>query len=332
MDANRAEYGDNTNRYFNALCEGRVTLEQVGDRQNVLIVDGDSTTDPVNTIRQILPSYEHIKMILLYSREDKETLRSYAERIGMHYPELSMYTARNPKRHIPRSAVIKTLLSRSLVPNASEVGHILMELRLPGLFTKTYDKNENLRNYVMACFFEYASSESAKGNEQPWRQLLQSALAYYGCEKTVWQKLNSEPVTKKDSEMALFESWRDGFQKIQSSDISYTPFRVEMREQYAAFHENVRPGAFYRRVCERYPCFTYEYVASFFSAMDINHNRCSRDSIIKLGLFMECTLEEINRMLMEANQARVYPLSSWEEERDYAGQIARSARTCRKNG
>lgn len=327
MDVNRAEYGANTYRYFEALRKDNATLEQIGDKQYVLIVDGEDSANPVETIKQILPGHEHIKMILLYCREDDETLRQYAERIALHAPELAMFTARDPKRHVTRNAVINTLLSRRQIPNASEVGHILMELQLPGLFTKTYDKTVNLRNYLMACFFQYASSESAKGMGRQWMHLLQSALDFYGCEKTVRKRFLPEAVTRSDVDTALFESWRDGFQAIQLSDISYTPFRVKMRDQYAVFHGNVRPEAFYRLVCDQYPYYTREYVASFFSAMDDTHNKCSRDFIINLGLFMECSLAEINRMLMETNHAFVYPLSSWKEERDYAEQIAKSART-----
>ena len=328
MDVNRAEYGVNTYRYFEALREGNATLEQIGDRQYVLVVDGNDTEDPVEAIRQILPGYEHIKMILLYAREDDETLHKYAERVALYAPELTMFTARDPQRHVTRNAVINTLLSRRQIPDASEVGHILMELRMPGLFTETYDKAANLRNYVMVRFFEYASSESAKGEDRPWMYLLQSALSYYGCKNTVRKRFLPPETAQTNGDVERFEEWRDGFQKIQSAkEISYQAYRVQMRNQYATHHGNIKPEAFYTAMSKHYGYYTQEYVKSFYSAMDVTHNKCSRDCMIDFGIYMECGLAEINRMLMETNNAFVYPLSSWQNEREYAQKIAKAART-----
>ena len=69
-----------------------------------------------------------------------------------------------------------------------------------------------------------------------------------------------------------------------------------------------------------------ESIKGFFGeTMDPRRNKTGRHTLIRIGIAMGCTLAQINRMLRETNEACVYPLSSWELERQYADHIAGKA-------
>lgn len=351
-------YNDKTLRYIMALESNSAEYRP---RENALVILDDKG-ERVEAL-YILPSYERVDSELLAHKQPGESYGDFAKRMNLSSVELSQLRSPSNPRALSRDLLLNLLLKKldngegelmlkSLLDRPEEasgkqnspvdrVNHLFMELKMPDLFIGTYDRAVNCRNFVIAKVIS-AAAMALRENDLPdtdWEMLLQRALLHYGMEptrkdaKAVYRSTvrKGQPPSGEfaaaGEELELFESWREELAEISAVD--YTKFRRELLGRLKP--EGGTDTAVFSHLHGRLSFgvaddVTYDAIKGFFGeTMDPRRNKTGRHTLIRIGIAMGCTLAQINRMLRETNEACVYPLSSWELERQYADHIAGKA-------
>lgn len=314
-------YGDDTWEIFNAYKAGTARKETTPEGQLRITI----TTDDEQIVLLQDPMHEQVSLILFYPKTRIENKGDYAQRLYINQSELSKWTSVLEPIKMPWETLLHVMLLKPKVPTPAQADHIFMELGLPGLLTGTCDLAENQRNHVIRRFLQYAGTLGTEMSQRDLIALLQHALKFCGLKLTI-RKRKQEEVLKAalptEAEERLFLQWKEELSTITVRD--YGIFRKELLGRYMQrnrFSEiNLAVEQIAKELSLRFPKeneeeYDIDKMAKFFYHMDIKRrNKRKRDMIISVGIVMSCRLADINRLLMEAGYAYLYPHSGDPQE------------------
>lgn len=309
-------YGDDTWEVFNAYKAGTVSRSVAPDgKLRISITSGD---EEIVLLQD--PLHEHVSLTLFCAKETDEKRGEYAQRLYLNQSEFPKWTAVLNPQKMPWETLLHVMLLMPKLPTLAQADHIFMELGLPGLLTRTCDLEENKRNYVIRNFFVYAATLKEETPRRNRIALLQHALMACELKLTIRkskQALVLAAVEPTEEELALFGAWKAALGRLTAQD--YGEFRKELLGRYMKKNhfseictalEQIQFALSIRFPRENGEAYDIERITKFFHSMDIKQrNKGKRDWIIHIGIVMACSLEDINRMLREANCAYLYPHS-----------------------
>ena len=237
-----------------------------------------------------------------------------------------IWNVTNKKASPPRDFILIGLLMMEHVYDSEKASHALMEVAHPGLFTNTYDATVNIRNYVLAHIFDHASKKTMTDPQTEkvvWLQFANDVLSHLGLETLAKHEGNADALDDDDIDLA--NEWLDEATN-NCRPVNYMTFRQEML-------------ALSKKTPAELSILSH---ASLDSCKDLlngsipilstakdgkeskgskhsNHGR--RDSIIWLGYALDCSLEQVNRLLAESNYALIYPPVEQLEDTAFIGII-----------
>ncbi len=314
-------YGNDTKVTMNMLHSASVRIAQ--DRNAyVTITDSDQAFKIVNPSGR-----DRAEDLLTAGREEGETGKEYARRLGITPQELSMFKARASNFRVPRrDIVLKAILGRSPVPDEGVVDHILMELHHPGLFTSTYDLEANRRNEVLRAVFSWLRTHVL-----PDHILFASFIL---------DRLGLPDLDLKDVDYSVFADWArepEGVRFLEDCRarmdlVSYSDFSSRRADLRQAFIEREHlegksmPYVYDQLYYKGQQTCSVNVIQDFFGRMTRPRSRSARDTIIEMGIKLGCDLAGINTMLVEANYALLYPRSFFQFD------VLAYRRLCEENG
>ena len=292
------DYGEKTWEVFSLLNRENIRFRYDKSRR-IQIVSNEKDVETIQAAN------EHIRMIIFSAKLPEEKKQEFALRLGVSSQSLSMYVSPAGNfRYPPRNIVLRAIMLHDDFLNREDANHILMELKHPGLFVNTWNLYENQRNYLIDRVIQFAFERRARYPRREWSLFLDETLARYGME-TLFDGADGR-LTKEESD--ILRDWEPGFRDIRATD--YSVFRREMRdripgdiaEQYLQIRRNL--ALLYHTQEER---IEQESVQRFFASSTNKNSRVGRARIIEMGIAMRCAIDEVNRMLQEANHAHLYP-------------------------
>lgn len=330
-------YEDETVRLYDDWRDKRVEVVKHNGQEWLVVTGLDQNgqrkvAEPVH----FMPFYEKIEEEIDAARRDGEYNNRLAPRIGIYPSELTNLVSPSPRKKRYQSVMVNIFLETPRIPDAKTADHTLMMLRQSCLYLDSYDLQINQRNYIIRCVLDYGAEQTARGGAdgRNWVLFMQDVLRYFNLPGT-WRPAKKERAAyelgRKDfvpdgEEKLLLAQWEEGLKKIGKRD--YTDFRGAMKRKYEPERE-MSASRYSRILINRIEQFapyvlTERTVASFFAgSMDSDQNKCTREGVITIGIAMGCSLEEINRLLQDINEAVLYPRSSWPEDRQYVDWIVK---------
>ena len=178
---NKDIYYDGSNNVFRILKDAETEIRQ--EKAYVRIVSGQKDVEMI----ELEPVSRQILCVIFDAKLPDEKKQEYARRLGVSPQSLSMYVSercnfRPPKRDV----ILRSLLLRRQILEISQIDHILMELKYPGLYENTWNIIENRRNCLLRRVFDFARSENSAGgnrDETEWSLFWQRALCYYDIQR-----------------------------------------------------------------------------------------------------------------------------------------------------
>lgn len=303
-------YRAETRKVFSRFNQESVGL-RYDDAERVIRIVFDE-----EDVKAIQPANERIRLIIFNAKLPEEKKKEYAARLKISCQVLSMFvTDKEDFRYPPRDVVLRALLlcddlSERAPLSREEVNHALMELKHPGLFVNTWNRYENRRNYLIDLALQFAFERRTRCKGRKWSRFLDAVLNRYRMKPLFDNAGTEEPLT--DEERGVIDGWEQGFRNIRATD--YSDFRKEMRNRLpgnvAERHERIR-----RNLADLHgEQIEQESVQRFFAKSTNPNSRVGRMRIIEMGIAMRCAVDEVNRMLQEANRAHLYPLQADMEE------------------
>lgn len=313
-------YGNETIRILNAMEEGRI-LES-SETRCVFYTDDPAKAQTV----MIIPSYVVVEERVYSAQKPGETRKQYAERLNHHPPQLSQYCSIREPRKLHQDTVVQIVLQYERVPSVSDVEHILMELNQPQLSLNTCDNDRNQRNLVIRRVLERAAAETEAGAPQrDWFALLSGTLIYLGLPKP----RHGVAVKLSEEDRLWAESLKPELAQLTPCD--YTLYRRELLEKYGNDIASTYNAVFQHirnRMLADDPegALTQELINTCFAnRMDKQRNRLARTPLIRIFTALGCDVDEINRVLREANHPILYPRYGDAEERELCRRAARNS-------
>lgn len=324
-------YKDETARLYNDWRDKRVDVVRHNGQEWLLVTGLDENGErKVAEPLHFMPFYEKISEEVDAARRNGEFNNRLAPRIGLYPSELSNMISPSAKKKYYQGVMVNIFLENAVIPNAKDADHTLMMLRQPCLYLDSYDKRINQRNCVIRQVLDYAAEQTAQGRKdnRNWVLFLQDVLEYF-CLPLTWRPARKDraaferyhkPFEPTPQEQALLDRCEAELRRIDARD--YTNFRAALKQKYAP-NPNMSVSSYSRILYDRIRQFdpyalSERTVASFFAGnMDAEQNKCTREGVIDIGIAMGCTLDEINRLLQDINEAILYPRSSWPEDRQY---------------
>lgn len=305
-------YNEQTMKKINLLAKNDVEIAH-DEQHHILIKTAEE--EWMN-----LRSNERAQKILLEAQQSEEKKKEFAERLGITPQELSMYmTTRSNFRPPKRDIILIATLSRKTMPSVRDFNHILMELKQPGLFTYTYDKMENRRNQLLILLIQYMEQNPVDVSERV--AFVSGVFRYLGADALDKNKAKEPEELEMIVGTKRLQDWKDILMQVGECDFSTK--RRQYRARFAA--RNTIDGSAQSCIHDRilknlerirgqeYALYTLERVQEFFGKPTNPKSRVPRMIIIDMGIGMECTLDEINNMLAEANRGLLYP-GTWDED------------------
>lgn len=294
-------------------------IRQLGERDVEIVQNSDTVVLRVSSqdFEKIMPSDgDRARDVILSPKLDNETKKALAERYGVDPATLSKVTAVYRYKPPTRDLVLCAILQQSPVPTVNEASHILMQMRHPGLFTETSYKKENQRNWLLIQIIQQAQDQPCPGEN--WQDYAESVLACFGM-----KRLSNRPVSMdfSDEQKVLMDRWR---QELES--IGYTDY-CALRKVYLGDYRH-RQGLqnrggqaeAYRQLSEKSGIFLDRFSVLFGNMLNGN-SKGSREVVIDLAVAMGCTLKETNRMLLQINEALLYPNRADKTELEWVRQL-----------
>ena len=232
----------------------------------------------------------------------------------------------------PRDILITGALMMNPPLNARELDHALMEVGLPGLFTNTYDQSENIRNYVLTCFFEHVAKVNVRQHLVVWPEVADRVLKELDLEPLNRQNAGVLEIPDIDSSAEvqanlvnhlwkeirpLVNGWLDAAEAV-CKPVNYMKRRNEyLKNRLEALHLRDDDKRFFDKLTKAV-CLNADSAKALFhdkypiSGTHSNHG--DRDSLIRGAIFLRCTLDETNLLLSEANHAHLYVFRGNPEE------------------
>ena len=314
-------YGNETIRVLDAMEEGRI-LES-GDTRCVFYTDDPSKPQTV----VIIPTYEAVEQRVYSAQRPGETKKQYAERLNHHPPQLSQYCSIWEPRKLHQETVVQIVLQYDRVPSVEDVDHMLMELNQPQLSLNTCDVDKNKRHLLIRRLLERAAAETETApTGKDYFGILTAAMARLGLGKP----RHGKPAALSAGDAAWVDSLKTELAGLGSCD--YTVYRRALLEKYGAPIGDTYTAVFAHirsRMLADDPesALSPELIAVCFgNRMDLQRNRLARTPLIRIFTALGCTLDEINRVLREANHPILYPRYGDAEERELCRRAARNSR------
>lgn len=329
-------YQDETVRLYDDWRDKRVDVVKHNGQEWLLVTGLDKNgqrkaAQPIH----FMPFYEKISEEVDGARRQGEFNNRLAPRIGVYPSELSNMISPSAKKKNYQGVMVNIFLETPRIPTAREANHTLMMLRQPCLYLDSHNRQINRRNCVIRLVLDYAAEQTAGGrrDDRSWVLFLQDVLNRFDLPLT-WRpalkdraafEKNRKPFDPTPADQELLDRCEEALADINFRD--YTRFRTLLREKYAP--DGLSVSRFSRLLYERIRQFdpyalSERTVASFFAGnMDAEQNKCTREGVIDIAIAMGCTLEEVNRLLQDINEAVLYPRSSWPEDRQYVDWIVK---------
>ncbi len=327
-------YQDETIRLYGHWRDKRVDVVKHNGQEWLVVtgLDQDGRRKAAEPIH-FMPFYEKISEEVDSARRQGEFNNRLAPRIGMYPSELSNMISPSAKKKNYQGVMVNIFLETPKIPTAREADHTLMMLRQPCLYLDSYNEQINRRNCVIRLVLDYAAEQTAGGHrdDRSWVLFLQDVLTQFDLPLTWRPALKDranfaktrKPFSPTGDDLALLDRCREALAGVHAQD--YTRNRTILREKYSPAGMSVSRYSqlLYERIAQfdRY-ALSERTVASFFAGnMDAEQNKCTREGVIDIAVAMGCTLEEVNRLLQDINEAVLYPRSSWPEDRQYVDWI-----------
>ena len=301
-------YGNDTIAILRTLEQGNTVLKSVG-HQLVLWTEDR---------KFFLPNQSHMARDLIdLVRNEGETQRAMAKRCNCAQSALSNILAEQPKRPIARTLALRLLLNAKEIPDLNDMNHWLMQLRVPGLYLDTFDARVNQENWMLHDIVDYAQNQPCPGSS--WFEV----SCFHFRQKHLF--LFSEPGPEflhlpQSLERQMAQTCRllpviDG--------VDYSVYRRQLLDRY--MNQNQIRGRHpyqeaYRRLNMRI-AISPESIPKLFMGSNTKSSHGSRRTLIELAIEMNCSLDETNRLLREANYALLYPKFSDETELELSSSI-----------
>lgn len=234
--------------------------------------------------------------------------------------QLSMLIRPGYKNRVNRNLVLCALLmSRELVC-LDDANHILMELGQPGLYDKTGNYRENMRNWMLMNIFDYAQEYECPRDR--WLFFANDILRSMDMEP-LYRVENPRRITFSRQEQELFDRWKSSAQAVPRTE-GYMKFRRECFERYRSRLGESITEAQYRMAREA--SIGVDSVKNILCASQMSSKtRSSRPTLILMAIEMGCNLDECNRILMETGFTLLYPFRESNEDRTYIYQLLQNS-------
>lgn len=182
-----------------------------------------------------------------------------------------------------------------------QVDHVLMEIERAGLFTDTYDEIQNLRNYILRKLLAYAQEHECP--RERWLFFGLEVLAFLGMKPL--QEWDNVRVNLSIEEEEMILDWMEEAKKV-CGKTNYMVRRNRYLNRYAQ-ENGISLDDAITRLADEIPLDRGSVRDVFASEFSVEGTRGRRDTLILGAIRMNCTMEETNRMLREANYALLYP-------------------------
>lgn len=224
----------------------------------------------------------------------------------------------------PRDILIAGALMMNPPLNARELDHALMEVGHPGLFTNTYDQDENIRNHVLKRFFDYVAQVNVRQHLVVWPEIADRVLTALGL--TPLNRQNADvsdiPGISGSAELrahlvdALWArirpqiaSWLDEAEEICIPTNYMVRRNKHLHDRLTALKRTADDKHFFTKLAQAV-CLNPDSARALFDdknpIFEKHSNHGDRDALIRGAIFLRCTLRETNILLAEANHALLY--------------------------
>ena len=233
--------------------------------------------------------------------------------------KLSMLIRPGYKYKVERNLVLCALLMPRELLAIDDVNHIMMELGQPGIFEKTGNFRDNIRNKMVINLFEYAQTNECSRSR--WLFLANDMLLYLDMEPLYHKKGHLPELSEE--ERALFDGWKAAAAEVSHTD-GYLKFRRECFERYRERKGLSITNA--QNLLANKTHITVDSVKNVLCATKMTpRTRSSRPTLALMAIEMGCSLDECNRILMEAGYPLLYPFRETEEDREYIFRLLKNS-------
>ena len=307
-----------------------------------LQVDIQTTADGCTELVLSLPSSAERAKAIISDRRDSLKKQGISKadfaRVFYNRQPTQLCNILSGRAAAPRDFILIGLLMMEQVYNSTDVSHALMEVGHPGLFTRTYNREENIRNYVLGKMFDMISRETkdTPQNEVVWPQFANHVLKHL--DLPTLAKHAGDPRMLTNEQMSEADAWLEEAER----SCGHVNYMVHRRHLFERSGKTVQTLA--ALSCASYDSCndllkgeipitlgrSVEEDGQDCSSTGTHSNRGRRDSLIWLGYALDCSLEQVNQMLEEANHALIYPPIEQMDDTAFIGIIRNTLQSARE--